>query len=640
MPDASGVRAGRAFVELGASDAPLVKGLDAAKRKLVSWSQGLNALGASLALSGALRIGAAFSAVLNSASSGDALYRLSQRTSESVENLSALGHVARVAGGNLSDVETAATSLESALIGAIRNGGDVALVLTRMGLQARNLQGLPLAEQLHQIADGMTRLSGDAMRAEASQMLFSGASNTMRVAMSRGAAGMLEVEDAARRMNVTMGTQEAEAAHTFQLSMTMVKESLSRVIDVIGANFLPTFARIVDGIRAVLPDVITFIKRNKELALALLAGAAADVALGAAMYLLSGAVSVLSFGLLVLKGIVVGLHALFLPVSLTAGLVALKFLLIGAAIGGLVYLVLRLSGAWDWLSEAITKDLGSTFQDLTQAFETVKLAIGGVIDALKAGDLALAGKVAMTGLKLAFLQATVTMRDDWNNFTSDFMSAWSTATTFVAHRLLDLVQTFRSAQREVQTLPRNMWDEVRAIGEEVIDPTGFTRSTLQGFGLGSNWQQAARARDASEGQQHEQGQNRQHQMIDEDEARAQGRLWRPSRSPFLSSLGFGSNPEIQRLRGELAALVAQAADQKKKADEAIAQRMEPTATGARGPVDQYHQLTAGTFSGLQAAATGGSTGELATIVTNTGNMARRLASIENRLNNMQFGWGQ
>ena len=91
MPDASGVRAGRAFVELGSNDSGLVRGLDAAKRKLISWSQSLNARWAlAWPLSGAARIGAAFAAVLNSASSGEQLFQLSGRLSESVENLSAL----------------------------------------------------------------------------------------------------------------------------------------------------------------------------------------------------------------------------------------------------------------------------------------------------------------------------------------------------------------------------------------------------------------------------------------------------------------------------------------------------------------------------------------------------------------------
>ena len=178
-----------------------------------------------------------------------------------------------MAGGDLGTVETAATSLESALIGAIRNGGDVAIVLAQMGLQARNLQGLGFTDQLHAIADGMQRLGGEAMRAEASQMLFGGASNQMRIAMARGAAGMREVEDAARAMNLVTTTQQAEAAHTFQQSWTNVKESLSRIVDVIGAKFMPTFARVIDGIRKILPDVIEFISRNKELMLTLLAQA-------------------------------------------------------------------------------------------------------------------------------------------------------------------------------------------------------------------------------------------------------------------------------------------------------------------------------------------------------------------------------
>ena len=57
MPSASGIRAGRAFVELFADDSKLVRGLKAASTKLKAWGASIGSLGKTLMTAGMAALG-------------------------------------------------------------------------------------------------------------------------------------------------------------------------------------------------------------------------------------------------------------------------------------------------------------------------------------------------------------------------------------------------------------------------------------------------------------------------------------------------------------------------------------------------------------------------------------------------------
>ncbi|MBM4369837.1 MAG: hypothetical protein FJ102_26745, partial [Deltaproteobacteria bacterium] len=98
MADTRGIRAGRAFVELGVSD-KLSAGLRRAQKRLEAFGQGLRAVGVRMAGIGAAAVGSLLGAARHFATVGDDLEEMSQRTGVSVEALSELGYAAEIAGG-------------------------------------------------------------------------------------------------------------------------------------------------------------------------------------------------------------------------------------------------------------------------------------------------------------------------------------------------------------------------------------------------------------------------------------------------------------------------------------------------------------------------------------------------------------
>ena len=97
MADTRGIRAGRAFVELGVSD-KLTAGLRRAQKQLEAFGAGLRSVGTRLAGIGAGAVAALLGTAKAFSDTGDMLDKMSQRTGVSVEALSELGFAADLSG--------------------------------------------------------------------------------------------------------------------------------------------------------------------------------------------------------------------------------------------------------------------------------------------------------------------------------------------------------------------------------------------------------------------------------------------------------------------------------------------------------------------------------------------------------------
>ncbi len=116
MAAAQGIRAGRAFIELGVSD-KLTKGLRAAQKRLQAFGEGLRSIGTRLGAIGASALTALFGTAKTFADMGDSLDEMSARTGVSVETLSELGFAAELAGGDLETLEAGLRKMQRTIGG-------------------------------------------------------------------------------------------------------------------------------------------------------------------------------------------------------------------------------------------------------------------------------------------------------------------------------------------------------------------------------------------------------------------------------------------------------------------------------------------------------------------------------------------
>ena len=163
MADTKGIRAGRAFVELGVSD-KLSAGLRRAQKQLEAFGAGLRAVGIRMAGIGVAAVTSLLGAARMFATVGDDLEEMSQRTGVSVEALSELGFAADIAGSDLETLETGIKHMQRAIVEAADGSEAAQQALAKLGLSAADLAGLSPDEQFKRMADGIARIEDPALR--------------------------------------------------------------------------------------------------------------------------------------------------------------------------------------------------------------------------------------------------------------------------------------------------------------------------------------------------------------------------------------------------------------------------------------------------------------------------------------------
>ena len=146
MAGAKGIRAGRAFVELGVSDR-LTAGLRAAQRRLQAFGAGVRSIGMRIAAIGVAGLAPLAASVKAFSDTGDALDKMSQRTGLSVETLSELGFAAEQSGADLETLEKGVRTLQRTINDADRGLSTAKDALNDLRLSAEQLRGLTQEEQ-------------------------------------------------------------------------------------------------------------------------------------------------------------------------------------------------------------------------------------------------------------------------------------------------------------------------------------------------------------------------------------------------------------------------------------------------------------------------------------------------------------
>lgn len=167
----------------------------------------------------------------------------------------------------------------------------------------------------------------------------------------------------------------------------------------LGEDVLPTITRFLKAINGTMDAIRNFNEANKQLfknlfftALAAAAALAAFVALGLTFTVLSIAAS----GLATAAGLVFSI----------LGLIANPIAWLVAALGGLIVYFFKATEA----GQAFAKYLGDTFDWLGRI---VSATFDGIVDALVAGDLALASEVMFAGIAMAWQAGTHRLEQMW-----------------------------------------------------------------------------------------------------------------------------------------------------------------------------------------------------------------------------------
>lgn len=284
--------------------------------------------------------------------------------------------------------------------------------LDKIGLSFKDLQGLTPEEQFQKVADGLSSITDESTRGAVAQKLFGRAGRQLIPMLPDLAA----LRQEARDLRLVPSDDSVKAAAQVNDAFGRIKRQIGAVVFEVGAALAPAFLDIAKKVSTVMVHVIDWIRENKGLIVTIAKIATIVTAVGAGLVVLGGVLSGLG---MIAGGLAAGMAAVG---SVLGFLLTPIGLIAGALIGGIAAWV-----AWTDSGQQAISGLQSVFGQLWDTFTSV---FSGITNALMAGDLALAGQIAIAGLELAFHQGFAAL----NEFTYGWLESLKNAfvTTFAA----------------------------------------------------------------------------------------------------------------------------------------------------------------------------------------------------------------
>ena len=474
MGKAQGIRAGKAYVELGVHDR-IAAGLKRAQRRLQAFGAGLRNIGTRMTAVGAALAAPLAASLKVFSDSGDQLNKMAARTGLSAEALSELGFDAEQSGANLETLEKGVRTMQRTIGDAADGLSTAQDALGHLGLTLEQLQGLSPEQQFTLIADRLSQIADPTMRAAAAMDIFGRAGTQLLPLLADGAGGIAALRDEARSLGLTVSTETAKDAAVLTDTLNILRRVLKQAVFTVGAALAPTIIAVSKRVTTVVVRIGEWIKQNQELvvtalkvAAAITAGGLAFIALG---ILMSGVASGIGGLISVISGVGTALGAIGAAVMAMLSPLGLVI----TAIAGLGVAAVVYSGAAGDALEWLRGQFGR-LKDFTTK------VIGGITDALAAGDIGLAAEILwltlklvwqkgvaalnqvwleakrffigtvqkmwygalalsqqiLHGLEVAWIETTAFLSKTWTSFIAGFQKAWGSAINWTTKRLLEL----------------------------------------------------------------------------------------------------------------------------------------------------------------------------------------------------------
>ncbi|MFM2093828.1 MAG: hypothetical protein RIS70_952 [Planctomycetota bacterium] len=415
-----GIRAGAAYVELYTKDSRLVKGLQAAEKKLQAFGAGITSIGTKLASLGVGVVTPLLGAAKVFADMGSDMVDMSQRTGVSVEALSELGFAAGHSGADIETLENGLRKMQKQVVEAANGSQSARDALGKLGLTVADLASLSPDEQFKLIGDRLSQIQNPTLKAALAMEIFGKSGTKLLPLFANGAQGMEELQQQARDLGLTMSTDDAQAAEAFGDTLDVLWKVLKQAVFTIGSALAPLLTEVANGFTRVVVTVSNWIKENKDLVVMVFKIAAAAIAAGGALIVLGTAISGVGAALGAIATVATGIGA---AIATLGSIIAAILSPIGLVITGVVALAGYLLYASGVGQQALTW-LAGVFTDLKN---DALAAFQGISDALAAGDIGLAAKVLWLTLKMEWQKGINWLQEKWIAFKEFFVSVWTEA---------------------------------------------------------------------------------------------------------------------------------------------------------------------------------------------------------------------
>ena len=414
MANTNAIRAGRAFVELFADDTKLVRGLRGASAKLKAFGASISGLGRQMVGLGVMLAAPLVASAKAFASMGDSVAKMAKRTGFSTEALSELGFAAQQSGSSIEDVEKGVRRMQRTVTDASMGMKSAQDALGELGLSYQQLKNLSPEQQFELIADRISTIKNPTQKAAIAMMLFGRSGTALLPMMEKGAAGMKELRDEAKRLGLTIGGEDAAAAEELTDAMGRIWKVVKMTAFQVGAALAPALQKMAGYIKDVMVQFNAWIAENRQLVVTVAKVVAGIIAGGIALMVFGATISGLGMVLGQLATTIVFVGSVFKTLAAAVLFLTQPIVLVIAAVAALGAYLIYASGA----GAKALEWLGSRFQVLKN---DAMAAWGGIGDALAAGDIALAARILWLTLKMEWIRGINFLQKMWLDFSGIFV---------------------------------------------------------------------------------------------------------------------------------------------------------------------------------------------------------------------------
>lgn len=447
------VKAGQAYAELSIKDR-MSPALDAAKKRFESFAKGMAAAGAWVTAAGSLIVGGISAALAASIGMAGELQDMSDRTGVAADALSELAFAAELTGASLDSLEAALRGMSKFTFAVSKGNQSAAKTLSMLGISARDFLAATPTEKLGMIADGLAKIKDPSLRS-ALAMATLGKSGTALIPMlSNGSAGLQQMIDRAHRLGIVLDKDAVAKLDDLGDELSVLKAQGRASLFAVASALVGPLTQIVSLAQEAAAGVIEFTKNNAGLvrvvallgvglllvgtAMVGIAGAAALA--GMAMSGLSSALALASSAAAMFGSVVAALKVVLAPELL---LIYGAVLLVATALGVGVYAWM----AWTESGQAAASGTARAFEWL---YGVVTTTIGGISDAIMAGDWGLAFEILVKSMEVVWLVGLQGFEIAWQGFVGFLSDSWTSAVGAIKMIFASILPTAVSVLDSIQ----------------------------------------------------------------------------------------------------------------------------------------------------------------------------------------------
>lgn len=416
------IKAGAAYIEIFIKNKEKLDAeLKTIQGRLQGFAKGVAAAGAALtAISGSVLSGIV-AGLVSFARHADDIADAADRIGVTTTSLQQLGYAASQTGASIYDVEAGFRKME-ALVGKAANGNKAAAkTLQQYGLSLSALRGMTPEQQMAAFADAIARQPDQARKAAAAMALLGKGGIALLPMLSQGSAGLEAFAKRANELGLVRSEKDiAMGAQLADMWGTVIQQARA-LADVVGAAVAPAMLKVFTVTSLVLARMIQWVEANRVVVTIVAVAAMVIGALGGVLLGVAGAAWVASAALSAYTIIASAAAAVTAFFASTAGIVTLIVAGVAAALLASVVAWLVFTESGQWAMNTLSGIVAET--------------MGGIFNAIAGGDLALAGKIALNGLLIAFQTFKLQLVTLWENLKTALVVGMTTAMSLVLNQV-------------------------------------------------------------------------------------------------------------------------------------------------------------------------------------------------------------